>query len=109
MYDSTPISPSTVPPTPPSQPSTPQTNSSPLIDSARAVRLAFEYLMRVSANAERYQHYRVEEVQTDEHDDYLVTLSYDFVGEFPFDRKREYKDFKVEKTGNVVWMKIRKI
>lgn len=105
MYEQMP----TLPTTPPSQPPTPPINPSRPVDSARAVRLAFEYLREVSTSPERYQNFRVEEVRTDEQDDYLITLSYDFVGEFVFDKKREYKDFKVEKTGRVAWMKIRNI
>jgi len=80
------------------------------IDSGAAVKSAYEYLVKISPNASRFGNLRLEEIQTDEAGDYLLTLSYEVAGDFGFDKQKELKDFKVAKEGGtVVWMKIRKI
>lgn len=73
------------------------------------VKAAYEYLLKVSAGSSNYSNFRVEEFQTNEDGNYTVTLSYEFTGEFPFERKREYKDFIIDQSGNVVKMTIRQI
>ncbi|MBI4121870.1 MAG: hypothetical protein HY461_00910 [Parcubacteria group bacterium] len=72
------------------------------------VKAAYEYLLKVSADAAKYSNFRVEEFET-KNKNFVVTLSYEFVGEFPFERKREYKDFVIDEQGQVLSMKIRKI
>lgn len=79
------------------------------IDSTAAVKTAYEYLVKVSPNSERFSSFRLEEISTDESKDFLITISYEVAGDFGFDKKKEYKDFKVTKTGIVEWMKIRTI
>ncbi|MBI4079216.1 MAG: hypothetical protein HY429_02875 [Candidatus Levybacteria bacterium] len=75
-----------------------------------AVETAFNYLKEVSPNFGDFSNFRLEEVTVSKSGDFSITLSYDTKGEFTFDRKREYKDFKVDKTGKTVLsMKIRKI
>ena len=75
-----------------------------------AVKTAFNYLKTVSPNFGDFSNFRLEEITTGKIGDFSITLSYDTKGEFTFDKKREYKDFKVDKTGeNVLSMKIRKI
>jgi hypothetical protein len=63
------------------------------------VMAAFHYLADVTPPTQKISDVRVEEVQPlDEEGSqfWKVVLSYDNVGEFPFDRKREYKEFKVD-------------
>lgn len=79
------------------------------IDSSAAIKAAYEYLLKVAPDAQRFSNFRVEELQTDKNKDYLVTLSYEIAGDFGFDKKKEYKDFKVTKEGVIEWMKIRKV
>jgi len=79
------------------------------IDSKAAVKAAYDYLMQVSPTPSRFSNFRLEEINIDGQKDYLVTLSYEEAGDFGFDKRKEYKDFKVGKDGTVVWMKIRKI
>jgi hypothetical protein len=78
------------------------------IDSAAAVKVAFEYLNKVSPNANRFGNYRLEEIKTDENKDYVLVISYDEAGEFGFDRQKQYKQFKIVEDGRVEWMKIYK-
>jgi len=80
--------------------------TNPTIDSAGAVKAAYEYLMKASPAANKLSNFRLEEISVDENKDFLITLSYDVVGEFGFDKQREYKKFKVIKDGSVEWMKI---
>lgn len=78
-------------------------------ESSKAVNAAFEYLIKVSPTAGKYSNFRLEEIRLDKDGSYLITLSYDAVGDFAFDKQREYKDFKVKKDLSVEWMKIRKV
>lgn len=80
-----------------------------VIDSKAAVKVAYDYLVKVSTSPNRFSNFRLEEINTDEQKDYLVTLSYEEAGEFGFDKQKVYKDFKVGKNGTVLWMKIRKL
>lgn len=62
------------------------------------VLAAYHYLAEVTPPTQRISEVRVEEVKP--MDDaigkiWLVMLSYDNTGDFPFDKKREYKEFKV--------------
>lgn len=75
-----------------------------------AVQTSFNYLKEVSPNFGDFSNFRLEEITTGKSGDFSITLSYDTKGEFTFDRRREYKDFKVDKTGKTVLsMKIRKL
>lgn len=75
-----------------------------------AVQTAFNYLRTVSPTFGEFSNFRLEEILTDKDGNFSITLSYDTKGEFTFDVKREYKDFKVDKTGETVLsMKIRKV
>jgi hypothetical protein len=81
------------------------------IDAQTAVKNSFEYLKQVTPAAE-FSHIslvRVEEVIKHPAGDWAVTLSYDVSGEFAFERKREYKNFEVNSSGDVLSMKIRTI
>ena len=73
------------------------------------VMAAFHYLADVTPPTQKISDVRVEEVQPMEEEGgqfWKVILSYDNVGEFPFDKKREYKEFKVDDTdGRVIYMK----
>jgi len=81
----------------------------PVIDSAAAVKKAFDYLMKVSPNSASFSNFRLEEISADDKKDFLLTISYELVGEFGFDKQKVYKDFKVKKEGEIEWMKIRKV
>lgn len=78
-------------------------------ESAKAVRSAFDYLLKVSPAPSKFSNFRLEEIQIDKEGYFHITLSYDVTGEFGFDRQREFKDFKVKKDGTVDSMKIRKV
>lgn len=58
------------------------------------VLAAFNYLANVIPPTQKITDVRVEELEPSD-DAWKVVLSYDNVGEFPFDKKREYKEFKV--------------
>ena len=93
-----------------SQPMATKKGTTPSSVTPRSVVIAaLEYLRSVSPNADQISSVRVEEVQENPDKIWSVTLSYDAVGEFPFERKREYKDFRVGKDGKVLSMKIRPI
>jgi len=78
------------------------------IEAKEAVKIAYEYLMAVSQDSVRYSNFRVEEVKLNSDNNFLITLSYEYTGEFPFDKKREYKDFTVNQDKKVVSMTMRK-
>lgn len=73
------------------------------------VMAAFRYLADVVPPTQKISDVRVEEVQPKEESKatfWKVVLSYDNVGDFPFDKKREYKEFKVDdKDARVIYMK----
>ena len=74
-----------------------------------AVNAAFTYLKQVSPNSSKFTNFRVEEIKKDGDHGYTLTLSYEVVGEFAFDREKEYKEFKVNSDGVVESMQIRKV
>lgn len=73
------------------------------------VMAAYHYLADVTPPTQKISEVRVEEIQP--LDDggtasWKVILSFDNVGEFPFDRKREYKEFKVnDADAKVLYMR----
>lgn len=70
---------------------------------------AFNYLKEVSPNTEKITEVRIEELEHNE-GMWTVVLSYDVVGDFPFEKERQYKEFKVDdSTGSVMSMKIKKV
>jgi hypothetical protein len=79
----------------------------------QAVNAAFNYLISVlpGGGSSSIRNVRIEELERVEEEQFWqVVLSYDAVGDFAFEAKREYKEFRVDaKTGNVLWMKIKKI
>lgn len=81
----------------------------PIKTAKEVVMAAFHYLADVTPPTQKISDVRVEEVQPAEeasHQFWKVVLSYDNVGEFPFDKKREYKEFKVDDVdGRVIYMK----
>jgi uncharacterized protein with ATP-grasp and redox domains len=63
------------------------------------VNATFNYLIEVTPATQKISDVRIEEIQPfkeDAKDFWKVVLSFDNVGELPFDRKREYKEFKVQ-------------
>lgn len=80
-----------------------------IIDPTTAVKTAYEYLMKVSSTGSKLSNFRVEQVERYKKENYIITLGYDVEGQFGFDKKREYKDFKITKDGKVEWMKIHKL
>ena len=81
----------------------------PIKTAKEIVMAAFHYLAEVTPPTQKVSEVRVEEIRPFEEakvNFWKVILSYDNVGEFPFDRKREYKEFKVDDTdARVIYMK----
>lgn len=98
--------PETPPETPPAAPSGPGIR----IEPKDAVMRAYKYLDSVTPN-QKIENVRIEELEPMEEGEFWsVVLSYDVRGDFTFDRKREYKEFKIDATtGDVIYMKIRKV
>lgn len=73
------------------------------------VMAAFHYLADITPPTQKISDVRIEEVQPIQEAGaqfWKVVLSYDNMGEFPFDKKREYKEFKVDDIdGRVIYMK----
>jgi len=63
------------------------------------VNATLSYLVEVTPSTQKISGVRIEEIQPfheNAKDFWKVILSFDNVGELPFDRKREYKEFKVQ-------------
>lgn len=72
------------------------------------VLAAFHYLADITPPTQKVSDVRVEELQPLEEAGtkfWKVVLSYDNTGDFPFDKKREYKEFKVSSEGKVLLIK----
>ena len=72
------------------------------------VKIAYDYMISV-VGASTIKNARVEELEKIEEDKfYRVVLSYETIGQFPFESKKEYKEFKIDaEDGTVDYMKIR--
>ncbi len=72
------------------------------------VNAVYFYLKAVIPENQKIAEPRVEQLEPVEKEDFWkVVLSYDVIGDFAFDKKREYKEFKVHGlTAEVVSMKI---
>ena len=72
------------------------------------VNIAYEYMVSV-VGASAVKAVRVEELEKIEADAfYRVVLSYETVGQFAFESKKEYKEFKINvEDGGVAYMKIK--
>ena len=73
------------------------------------VRAAYNYLSSVIGQTQRISDVRIEQLEPMEGSVgfWKVVLSYDAIGDLPFDKKREYKEFKINSsTGDVSYMKI---
>ncbi|MDD4382553.1 MAG: hypothetical protein PHD49_00165 [Candidatus Shapirobacteria bacterium] len=83
----------------------------PTKEPREIVNSALTYLQEVTPSIQRISDVRLEELAPIEDGvNWRVVLSYDAVGEFPFDKKREYKEFIVESnTGKVLSMTIKKV
>jgi len=81
-----------------------------MLKSPKEVVLAsFHYLAEIAPPTQKISEVRVEEVrqpnEADEKKIWLVVLSYDNMGDFPFDKKRVYKEFKVsDQDGSIISM-----
>jgi len=76
------------------------------------VNAAYKYMLEVmSVQASKVSNPRVEELVPIGADKktWNVVLSYDIVGDFAFDKTREYKQFTVNDEAVVLDMKIKKI
>ena len=78
---------------------------------AEIVKAAYEYMVTVmQLQASKITNPRVEEISQESPDgNWNVVISYDIVGDFAFDKIREYKQFVVNVEGMVLEMKIKKI
>lgn len=72
------------------------------------VTSAYTYLKEIIPPTQKIGDPRLEELVPDETTKHWkVVISYDALGDFPFEKKREYKEFSVDdNTGSVLWMKI---
>ena len=77
------------------------------------VNAAFKYMTDImQAQAGKISNPRVEELEQLDVEGkkiWNVVLSYDILGDFAFEKTREYKQFRVDLEGNVLDMKIKKI
>lgn len=77
------------------------------------VNAAYKYMSEVmAAQAGKISNPRVEELERKDEEGkkiWNVVLSYDVSGDFPFDKTREYKQFRVDDEGVVLDMKIKKV
>jgi len=77
------------------------------------VNAAYKYMQEVmQAQISKISNPRVEELTSADEGAkkiWNVVLSYDIVGDFAFDKTREYKQFRVDDDGVVLDMKIKKI
>lgn len=70
------------------------------------VKIAYEYMLSVVGSS-MISNPRVEELEKD-NDFWIVVLSYESIGQFPFENKKEYKEFKIKSDdGTVAYMKIK--
>ncbi|MFA4880437.1 MAG: hypothetical protein WC650_02335 [Candidatus Doudnabacteria bacterium] len=75
------------------------------------VLAAYKYLADITPPTQKISEVRIEEfvpVGSGIKKKWMVVLSYDNIGEFPFDKKREYKEFEITDGGEVVSMKDKK-
>lgn len=77
------------------------------------VRAAYKYMSDVmQTQAGKISNPRVEELEPKQEEGekiWSVVLSYDVMGDFPFEKTREYKQFRVDANAVVLDMKIKKI
>ncbi|MDD3531045.1 MAG: hypothetical protein PHV99_00395 [Candidatus Pacebacteria bacterium] len=80
-------------------------------DTQKAIRSAYEYLVgalvATGVKPENTSNFRVEEAEMNDKGNFRITLSYEVVGQFAFEREKELKDFEIQPDGKVLWMKIR--
>lgn len=72
---------------------------------------AFKYLSEVATPSQKINDVRIEELELiEEKTIWNVVLSYEVLGDFPFQKFREYKEFRIDaNTGLVLAMKVKKI
>ena len=71
------------------------------------VMAAYTHLAEITTPTQKISDVRIEELQPlkeGAEDFWSVVLSFDNTGEYPFDKKREYKQFKVTTEGVVISM-----
>lgn len=70
----------------------------PTQTARNVVMAAYQYLADITPPTQKISDVRIEAVEPykeDKIDYWKVILSYDNIGQFPFDNKREYKEFKI--------------
>lgn len=75
------------------------------------VLAAYKYLADITPPSQKISEVRIEEFVPSGKGvgkKWMVVLSYDNIGEFPFDKKREYKEFEITNEGVVISMKDKK-
>jgi hypothetical protein len=83
-------------------------------ETKAAIASAYDYLRQAQSasgiTSDKVTSFRVEEAGKDDDGTFRITLSYEVIGDFPFDRKKEFKDFVLSSDGTtVISMKIRTI
>ena len=83
-------------------------NEKKRLEPRQVVMAADQYLQSILTQ-QRISEPRIEELEPfdDKNNFWTVVLSYDALGELPFEKKREYKEFKVDAySGDIAYMKI---
>ncbi|KKR24030.1 MAG: hypothetical protein UT53_C0001G0019 [Candidatus Yanofskybacteria bacterium GW2011_GWD2_39_48] len=83
-------------------------NEKKRLEPRQVVMAAYQYLQSILTQ-QRISEPRIEELEPfdDKNNFWTVVLSYDALGELPFEKKREYKEFKVDAySGDIAYMKI---
>ena len=79
------------------------------------VRAAYTYMTDIMGpQANKVSNARVEELEQQKTEEdgkkiWSVVIGYDIMGDFPFEKTREYKQFRVDAEGVVLDMKIKKV
>lgn len=69
---------------------------------------AYTYLNTVAAPGQVISDVRLEEIKPDSKSaNWIVVLSYDVIGQYIFDKRREYKEFIVNPEAEVISMSIK--
>lgn len=74
---------------------------------SQIVQAAYTYLASITPSSQKISDVRIEELKPfteAEKNFWKVVLSFDNIGDNPFDRKRVYKEFRVSDEGEVIYM-----
>jgi len=79
------------------------------VEPRSVVHSAYTYMTSLMDN-QRLANIRIEELEKSKDDgSWKVVLSYELETDFPFERKRDFKEFLLDSSGHVLSMKIKKL